>query len=115
MTDPHIPHQPPDALDGLVASLLDCGGVLSQIISHMVRLEASGRAAPYAAPIPEIAHSLIRSVANPVGRRHSKRDISVAARIVTEMTQVMSDEVYAVDLDWLDAVAADGSTDEPGA
>jgi len=55
MTEPIDSFQPPDALDELVEQLLECGAVLSQIISHMVRFQAGGRAAPDAAPIPEVA------------------------------------------------------------
>lgn len=104
MTTELPPVGPPDAIDDLVGSLLDCGGVLSQIISGMVEWTASGRSAADAAPIPEIAHELIRSVATPVRHSHSKRDIKVAARIVSEMTTAMSNDIYRVDPEWLDAV-----------
>jgi hypothetical protein len=35
-----------DALDGLVARLLDCGGALSQMIGRMKEFEASGLSSP---------------------------------------------------------------------
>jgi hypothetical protein len=97
---------PPDALDELVDNLLDCGGALSQMISHMVRSEAAaaGRATPETAPIPEIAHGLIRSVAKPVAHSYSKRDIKVAAKIVAQMTEVICDEIFMVDPDWIEGV-----------
>jgi len=87
---------PPDALDQLVTELLDCGGVLSQMISHMVEFQAAGRSAPDAAPIPEVAHSVIRSVLGDVGKRHSKRDIKVAAAIVKQATASICEEIYYV-------------------
>ena len=87
---------PPDALDQLATELLECGGVLSQIISHMVRFQAAGRAAPDAAPIPEVAHSIVRDVLNHVGKRHSKRDIRVAAAIVKEATTAIRDDIFFV-------------------
>jgi len=90
------PQPPPDALDELVMQLLECGGVLSQIISRMVEFSASGRAAPDAAPIPEIAHSLIRGVLHGLEKRHSKRDITVAAAIVKEATTAMCEDIYFV-------------------
>jgi hypothetical protein len=96
MTDQVASSQLPDALDDLVTELLACGAVLSQIISHMVRFQASGRAAPDAAPIPEVAHSLIRGVLGDVRKRHSKRDIKVAARIVKEATDAIGEEIFFV-------------------
>ncbi len=96
MNDHVDPSKPPDALDELVTQLLQCGGVLSQIISHMVRFQAAGRSAPDAAPIPEVAHSLIRGVLAGVGKRHSKRDIKVAAAIVKQATASICDEIYFV-------------------
>jgi hypothetical protein len=96
MTDHVDSSQPADGLDDLVTQLLECGGVLSQIISHMVRFQAAGRSAPDAAPIPEVAHSLIRSVLGGIGKRHSKRDIKVAAAIVKQATAAICDEIYYV-------------------
>jgi hypothetical protein len=96
MTDHHHSAKPQDAVDQLVAELLDCGGVLSQIISHMVQFEASGRSAPDAAPIPEVAHSLIRDVLGDLRKRHSKRDIAVAAAIVNEATAAICNDLFAV-------------------
>ncbi len=76
--------------------LLECGAVVSQLISGMVEFSASGRAAPDAAPIPEIAHSLIRGVLDDVAKRHSKRDITVAAAIVEEATAAMCNDIFYV-------------------
>lgn len=95
MTD-HVSSPPPDALDDLVAQLLECGGVLSQIISSMIEFQSSGRSAPEAAPIPEVAHTLIRSVIEDFGTRYSKRDVKVAARIVREATERMCSDLYVL-------------------
>jgi hypothetical protein len=95
MTD-HVSPPPPDALDDFVTQLLECGGVLSQIISGMVEFQSSGRSAPDAAPIPEVAHTLIRSVIEDFATRFSKRDVKVAARIVREATQLMCSDLYVV-------------------
>ena len=97
MNDHDASSHPPDALDELVTELLECGGVLSQVIGHMVRFQAAGRSNPDAAPIPEVAHSLIRSVLRDVGKRHSKRDIKVAAAIVKQATASICDEIYCVE------------------
>jgi hypothetical protein len=96
MTDLLHPSPPPDALDDLVTQLLECGAILSQIISHMVQFQAAGRSAPDAAPIPEVAHSLIRGVLGGVGKRHSKRDIRAAATIVKQATASIGNEIYFV-------------------
>jgi len=95
MTD-HIDVPPSDALDELVTRLLDCGGVLSQIVSAMVEFQCSGRSAPDTAPVPEVAHSLIRSVLEDLGSRSSKRDLRVAARIVREATEVMCSDLFVL-------------------
>ena len=88
--------RPAEPLDELVAQLLECGAVLSQLISHMVQFDASGRSAPDAAPIPEVAHSLIRDVLGDVRKRHSRRDVKVAAAIVKEATDAIADDIFFV-------------------
>jgi hypothetical protein len=94
MRDHLHPVGDPDHLDELVDRLLECGGVLSQIISHMVRFEASGHSDPNAVPIPDMAHSLIRSVLDEVRRDHSKRDIRVAAAIVHQATEAIVGDLF---------------------
>lgn len=96
MSHSHVPDPPLDPLDELVAQLLEVGAVLSQIVSHMVEFQASGRSAPDSAPIPEIAHSVIRGVLDAVRKTHSKRDIRVAAMIVAESTEAICENVFFV-------------------
>jgi hypothetical protein len=91
--DQHDAARSPDPLDELVTQLLECGGVLSQIIGRMIEFQAAGRSAPDAAPKPEAAHSLIRDVLNGVGKRHCKRDIRMAAQIIAEATEPMCDNI----------------------
>jgi hypothetical protein len=91
-----------DALDELVIELLACGGVLSQMISHMAEFSASGRSAPDAPSIPEVMHTLIRSVLNGVERGYSKRDIRVATRIVDDVTTAICDDIYVVNPEMFD-------------
>ena len=95
MTD-HTSTKPPDAVDELVTQLLECGGVLSQIIASMVEFQSSGRSSPDTAPIPEIAHSVIRSVLGDFETRFSKRDVKVAARIVHEATDAICSDLYVL-------------------
>ncbi len=82
MADQGDPPKPDAALDELVTRLLECGAVLSQIVGHMVQFEASGRSAPGAAPIPTVAHSLIRSVIAEPTEAHSAAEIGSAALII---------------------------------
>ncbi|HEY3726211.1 MAG TPA: hypothetical protein VGL51_03485 [Solirubrobacteraceae bacterium] len=91
--------QEPDALDDFTTQLLECGAVLSQIVSHMVRSEAAGRSAPDAAPIPTVAHGLIRSVIEGLSARHPAPDIAAAGAIIAEATKAICEEIYFVPLD----------------
>jgi hypothetical protein len=101
-------------LEELANQLLECGGVLSQIISGMVRWEAEFGSPPEAAPIPDVARSLVADVLRDVRRKHSKRDLKVAASIVQESTQAICDGMFAVDPSILDGTAEDGDTDRIG-
>jgi hypothetical protein len=94
-TQPH-PNQPRDVVDELVEQLLGIGGVLSQMISHMAAFEASGRSAPDAPPVLEVAHELIRSVIGPVIARHPAADLETATTIVDEVTTEICDEIFFV-------------------
>ncbi|HEY2769627.1 MAG TPA: hypothetical protein VGI87_03630 [Solirubrobacteraceae bacterium] len=91
-----------DAVDELVTELLACGGVLSQMMSHMAEFSASGRSAPDAPSIPEVMHTLICSVLDHVERRYSRRDIRMATRLVEEVTTAICDEIYAVNPEMFD-------------
>jgi hypothetical protein len=99
MTNSDDTRLPSDPLDELTAQLLACGGVLSQIISHMVACAASGQSAPDAAPIPDVAHKLIRDVIDELAKRYSRRDIKVTAKIVAQATELIADNIFFVPLD----------------
>jgi hypothetical protein len=92
------PHQP-DPLDALTEQLLECGAVLSQIVSHMVHFEAAGRSAPDAAPIPDVARRLVRDVIEGLAKRHSAAEISAAAAMVGEATAAISTDIFFVSPD----------------
>jgi hypothetical protein len=87
-----------DALDELVSELLGCGAVLSQMIGRMVQWESAGRSPPDAAPIPTVAHELLSGVLGKVKRRHSRRDLRVAAAIVGEATEAITEDIFFVAL-----------------
>ena len=98
MTEQAALPPPHDALDELVSELLGCGAVLSQIIGHMIRCDAAGKAAPDAAPIPTIAHSLIRDVLIDVARGRPRRDVKVAAAIIRDATESIAENILLVPL-----------------
>src|ERR1700678_1688675 len=93
----HISPAIPDPIDELATQLLECGGVLSQIVCHMVVHEATGLSAPGEVPIPETAHTVISEVLRRVRKNHSKRDIRVASAIVKQAAEVISEEVLLVE------------------
>lgn len=95
MTDQDA-HSTADELDALVASLLDCGGPLSQIISSMHAFESSGLSSPDAPPVIEVAHSVIRSVLGGVSERYSEQEIRVCAEIVEQVTTAICEEIFLV-------------------
>jgi hypothetical protein len=86
--------RPPEPLDELVGRLLECGAVLGQMVAAMVEFQASGRSAPDAAPIPEVAQSLVRGELDDLVARHGIEDIALAAKIVREATDAISDGIF---------------------
>ena len=89
-------NHPSDPLDDLVSELLGCGAVLSQIIGRMIEFEASGRSDPHAAAIPDVAHSVIRSVLDDVKGRHADAEIRATALIVSEVTDAICNDIFFV-------------------
>lgn len=85
-----------DALDALVAQLLDCGGALSQMIAGMQEFEASGQSSPDAPPILEVAHSLICDVNAELAERHTERELRVSAEIIEEVTTAICENIFFV-------------------
>jgi hypothetical protein len=85
-----------DVLDALVTQLLGCSAALSQIIAHMCEAKASGLSSPEAAPIPEAAHSVIRSVVEDLPKRHSDEALRTSADIVHEVATAICEEVFFV-------------------
>lgn len=98
MTEQADPTIADDPLDKLVFELLGVGAVLSQIVSHMIRSEAGGRSVPDAAPIPDVAHAVLRDVLGDL-RRHSARDLTIASAIVGEATEAICDGLFLVNPD----------------
>jgi hypothetical protein len=108
MSDNNHSTLPASPLDELAAALLSAGAVLSQMIGGMLEWERSGRSAPDAPPIPEVAHSLVVDVLDGVRRHRSRRDIRVAAAIIAEATEAICSDIYTVDPSWFDSLAEEG-------
>jgi hypothetical protein len=85
-----------DALDTLVAQLLDCGAALSQIIGHMQAFEASGLSSPDTPPILEIAHSLIRDVNAELPEHYSDAELRGSAEIIKQVTTAICEDIFFV-------------------
>ena len=92
-------HPPPNPLEELVDRLLECGGVLSQIISHMVAAQRSGQCDADVAPIPEVARSLVGDVLADLAKRRTDEAIGTAAGIVDGATTLIVDNIVFVPLD----------------
>lgn len=99
------------ALEEFVHELLECGAVLSQIVSHMVRFGAAGLSSPDAAPVPVVAHKLISDALTDVKRRRSRRDLKMAAAIVRDATEAMCENLFFVDVE--EAKRITGSPGDP--
>jgi hypothetical protein len=112
MTDNRSSQKAPEPLDELVHELLECGAVLSQMISRMVEFEASGRGAPDAAPIPEIAHFLIRDVSKHLRHQYSRRDLRIAAKLVNQVTEAICSDIYYVPPEAFDRILAEEALDD---
>jgi hypothetical protein len=85
---------PSDALDELVDQLLNCGGVLGQMVGHMIKAQAAREADPDSMPVPEVAHGVIRDALGDLAGRHPDRDLETAARIVEEATNAICQNVF---------------------
>jgi hypothetical protein len=99
-----------DALDELVSQLLSRGAVLSQ----MAQWDAAGLAASDAAPIPMVAHMLIRGVLADARHRHSRPDLETAAAIVKEATEAICENVFLVPLDEAESSGTDCHAGDAG-
>jgi hypothetical protein len=97
MTNQPQPNQPRDVLDELVEHILICGGVLSQMVNHMVECEAARGGEPAGSPqVLEVAHELIRSVLGPVTARHRAAELETASVIIDEVTTEICEEIFFV-------------------
>jgi hypothetical protein len=105
------PYPQDPTLEELAKQLLEVGAVLSQIVGHMVRAGAAGQASPEAAPIPDLAGSLVAEALADVKPKHSRRDLKVAAAIVGEATDAICENIFTVDLDALAASELDDDAD----
>jgi hypothetical protein len=80
----------------------------------MVEFEAAGRSARGAHPIPEVAHSVVRSVVPELTQRRPARELEAAAAIVSEVTDAICEEIFLLPLDPPGASEADDATGHAG-
>jgi hypothetical protein len=110
MAEFHDSSQAEAVVDELVGELLNCGGVLSQMVSHAVQCQAAGLSSPDAVPIPISTHTLIVDVLGDVKlrQRYSRRDLRTAARVVKDVTEAICAEIFLVPLSELEAFRTNG-------
>ncbi len=85
-----------DPVDALVVEVVNCGGVMSQIVNSMVAEQSAGRSAPGAPPIPVVLHGLLRSVLEPLVASESKAQTKQTTAMLAEITQTISEEIFLV-------------------
>jgi hypothetical protein len=95
---PALSDLPPTAtpVDRLVTSLLGCGGPLSSMVNSMVEYQASGRSAPDAPPIPEVAHRLVASVVQEAVGRYTDAEIGTAAVMIDAAMDAVCENLFIV-------------------
>jgi hypothetical protein len=81
----------------------------------MVEFEASGRSAPDTAPIPEVAHDLIRSVSTDVRHEFSRRDLRTAAKIVKQITAAICNDIFYIPPEEIDRLLSEDPDGDPPA
>lgn len=94
--NPNCHHSSAGALGALVAQLIVCGGVLSQIVNHMVQWEPADGSAGDAVPIPAALQELLRGVLEPLASTHSTSELEAITVILAEVTETICDEVFFV-------------------
>ena len=89
-------------LDALVHHLIGCGGVLSQIVNHMLRFQEAGLSAPDAAEPPEVLHGLLLGVLRPLAKGYSQASVNTIARFLEQAGLTICDEIFMVPLSTLE-------------
>jgi hypothetical protein len=87
-----------DSVDALVAQVVECGAVMSQIVNHMVASQASGRCAPDAPPIDVVLHQLLRGVLEPLVKTHPPSKTRQTTSMLKSITKTISEEIFLVPL-----------------
>ena len=94
----HAEAGPEDKLGELVAGLLDCGGVLSQLVAATADpAKPNDGQGGALVPITDVVRVLVRDVLAELEVRHKPQDVATAARIVREAAEVMATDIFFVD------------------
>ena len=89
-----------DPFDQLANELLDCGGVLSQVVAGMVEHQNAQDGSSEYVAIPDAVHALMREVLEDVGERHSEAEAAIAAQLVRDVTNAFTSDIFLDHPDW---------------
>lgn len=86
---------PDTPIQSLVSAVVDLGGPLTSIVGHM----AAAPSAPDAASIDKALAGVLQSVLAPLRRSCSPAELDTAARVLSQVTDRIVDEVMIVPFD----------------
>jgi hypothetical protein len=90
---------PPPPLEKLVNAIVEVGGPLTSIVSHMVRFEAAVESAPDAPSIPVALANILRGTLDPLRDEFSAEDLEMAAAVLSRACAQVVDDVLLVEPD----------------
>jgi hypothetical protein len=91
----------PEPLDAFVDAMLQSYGQLALVVEHLLRNDPAETEA-----MPEILHSALRSVLEPLARRRGDTDVAVAAELLAGATDAIGADLFLVPLDQLNRRAS---------
>jgi hypothetical protein len=87
---------PTDPLEVLVASIVETGGMLHGILSHMEAYAASGASAPDAPPPPVVLQNLLTGVLDERPGIADRTDLADVADVIAQVATAMADDLFLV-------------------
>jgi hypothetical protein len=91
------PAQPSPALARFVDALVDLGGPLTSIVSHMRRHRPLGPAARHAPSIPERLRELLPEVLGELEAEHPEAELDAATRVLLRASERICEDVFLVE------------------
>jgi hypothetical protein len=92
-------NDPPRAeptLDALITELIECGGVLSQIVAHMAFCDRAGYSAPDAPPPGVVLRELLTGVLKPIVAECPSEQTEATTVLLRDVTRTICDEIMFV-------------------